>query len=109
MGTLTGMRHGRQCNHAEGSGESGDQDRVLVSAPRCPRTRPAPIHVPWRARVAPRPPTGRVLGVTLTRPPLTSSALAICRANAGRRGGIHRSEFASGGAPGNAVPVGGTT
>ena len=60
--------------------------------------------------VAPRPPTGRVLGVTVMAPPFASAVLAILpRANTGKRREVIRSEFASGGAPGFAVSVGDTT
>jgi hypothetical protein len=55
--------------------------------PRCPRTLPTLRYAPWRRRVAPRPPTGRVLGVTLSRPSHASAVSAgLPRADTGRHG-----------------------
>jgi hypothetical protein len=99
-----------RCVISEGSGAAETRIYSWYLPLRCPRTRPAPIHVPWRATVASRPPNGRVFGVTVARPsPASTVSASLLRADTGKRGEGTRSEFASEGAPGFAVSVGDTT
>jgi hypothetical protein len=78
---------GRQCTHAEGSGEQrlGFSPGICFPLPENPN--PTYVHPPAMT-VASRPPTGRVLGVTVMCPSPSSAPLAVCRSQWGEaRGG----------------------
>ena len=79
--------------------EGGGGQRLGSIPGNCspPPENPLPTYThPLATTVALRPPIGRVLGVTVVRPLLNSTALAVCRRQCGEARGAIWSEFAAG-------------
>ena len=104
------LRHdGPQCTPSEGSGEQRPGS-IPGSCSPLPENPVHPYSRPLAMTVASRPPTGRVLVVTVMCPSPFLRLIGLLPEPMGGDGGrIVRSEFASGGAPGYAVSVGDTT